>query len=276
MKKQLVTVDGGPSRGAEPMEDALMERRIDRASPIPYYYQLRRIIEEAMTAGAVTPGDALPSEPALCTRFGVSRTVVRQALSDLQRDGLVLRVKGRGTFVAGQKVPESLAQSLLSLYEDAMARGHRVETRVLRLEMEPASPHVAAALHLQPSESIVLLERLRIVDGEPWDLTTAHLPSALCGRILDLDMEQLPLYHTLEEVLGLQLARGRRSIEAAQADSTIARHLDVPEGQPVLILKGITYLEDERPIEYFTGVHRGDRSRFDVDVVRRPTAPLNG
>lgn len=241
---------------------------IDKNSPVPYYYQLRQLLEEAITSGELAMGEQLPSEAALCQSHGVSRTVVRQALADLETEGLITRIKGKGSFVARPKTSEYLVQSLTSLHEDVIARGQRLETTVLRLEREPVSRHVAEGLELQEGEEIVLLERLRAVDGEPWELTTAHLPFDLCAPVLELDMSQRSLYETLESELGLSLHRGVRTVEAGQASKVVASHLEIAEGAPVLFLKGLTYLDDGRPIEQFVGIHRGDRSRFEVELFR--------
>ena len=110
---------------------------IDKASPVPYYYQLRQLLERAVTSGSLEPDRQVPTEAALCERFDVSRTVVRQALSDLEREGLVTRIKGKGTFVSSPKLTEHVIQTLTSFHEDRTAEGQRLETRVLRLEVEP-------------------------------------------------------------------------------------------------------------------------------------------
>jgi GntR family transcriptional regulator len=241
---------------------------IDRSSPVPYYYQLRQILEAEIASGHIGAGDRLPSEAELCDRYGVSRTVVRQTLSDLENESLIVRFKGRGSFVAGPKTSEHLVQSLTSLHEDVQARGQELETNVLRLETEPVSPYVADILKLAPGTEIVLLERLRIVDGVPWQLTTAYLPYALCAAVLELDMSQRALYEVLEQDLGFELHRGRRSVEAGLADKIVGQHLAIRENDPILVLRGSTYLVDGRPIEHFIGIHRGDRSRFDVELYR--------
>ena len=216
----------------------------------------------------LTAGEQIPTEASLCERYDVSRTVVRQALSDLERTGLVTRLKGKGTFVAQPKVSEFVAQSLTSLHEDLSARGERLETKVLRLEVEPVSPHVAAMLELPESEQIVLLERLRFLRGEPLVVTTAYMPHSICAPILELDMSDRSLFETYEQELGLKLHRGMRAMEARAATTEVAHHLGVPEGSPVLAFSGVTYLEDGRPIEYFIGLHRGDRSRFETELFR--------
>ena len=256
-----------------PGDDGQLWGAIDKASPVPYYYQLRQLLERAVTSGALAVGDQIPTEAALCEWYGVSRTVVRQTLSDLERQGLVTRIKGKGTFVATPKLSEHVAQSLTSLYEDLTSRGERLETKVLRLEVQPVSPHVAEMLGLAESERLVLLERLRVVNGEPWVVTTAHMPYALCAPIVELDMSQRSLFQTYERELGFKLQRGHRIIESDLAGKQIAEHLEIEEGAPVLVFKGVTYLEDDRPIEYFVGIHRGDRSRFEVELFRPPQPP---
>jgi GntR family transcriptional regulator len=255
---------------ARPRDDGQLSGTIDKTSPVPFYYQLRLLLERAVTSGALGVGEQVPTEAALCERYDVSRTVVRQALSDLERHGLLTRIKGKGTFVAEPKLSELVAQSLTSLHEDLAARGQRLATKVLRLEVEPVSPHVAQMLRLPESERIVLLERLRLLNGQPLVMTTAHMPYSLCAPILELDMTDRSLFETYEQELGLKLHRGTRAVEARAAGSEIAKHLGIQEGAPVLTFTGVTHLEDGRPIEYFVGIHRGDRSRFEVELFRSP------
>src|SRR5207244_11726861 len=127
--------------------------------------------------------------------------------------GLGTRHKGKGTFVAAPKVSEFVAQSLTSLHEDLSARGERLETKVLRLEVEPVSPHVAQILDLPESEQIVLLERLRFLGGEPLVVTTAHMPYSLCAPTLDLDMSVRSLFATYECEPGHKLHRGTHALK---------------------------------------------------------------
>jgi GntR family transcriptional regulator len=247
---------------------------IDRTSPVPYYHQLREILEARIESGDLPADAQLPGEHSLCGVYGVSRTVVRQALSDLEAIGLVVRRKGKGTFVAAPKTPEGLVQSLGGLYDDVRARGQELHSRVLHLSRARPTPAMARLLELAPGEEIVLLERLRYVEGEPWVVTTTHLPLSLAEPLLGMDMTERSLYRTLEEDLGLHLHAARRTVEAARAGETLARHLGISEGSPVLLLKSLTLLADGRPVEYFVAWHRGDRSRFEVTLESRlPTAP---
>jgi GntR family transcriptional regulator len=268
-----VTLGSSPTSVAD---DGEIGGTIDKTSPVPYYYQLRQLLERAVTSGSLAVGQQIPTEAALCERFDVSRTVVRQTLNDLERQGLVTRIKGKGTFVAAPKLSEHLVQSLTSLHEDLASRGERLETQVLRLEVQPISPHVAEMLRLPETDQIVLLERLRFLNGEPLVVTTAHMPLALCAPILELDMTGRSLFETYERELGYSLHRGTRAIEARLAAKDIAHHLGIPEGAPVLVFTGVTYIEGGRPIEYFVGIHRGDRSRFEVELFRPSQVSVPG
>lgn len=245
---------------------------INRSSKTPYYEQLRAILAEAMHDGRLTVGEQLPSEAQLCERYDVSRTVVRQALIELTYEGLITRHKGRGSFVAAPKMDEHLAQSLSGLAEEVQARGQQLTNQILTFERAEASPQVAPILGLVTGEAVIHLERLRMLNGEPHVVTSTWLPYDLCAPLLDFDMRHRSLYQTLEHELGLVLARGQRTIEANAMTERLAGLLDAAERDPVLVLKSVAFLDDGRPIEHFVAWHRGDRTRFDVELVRERRA----
>lgn len=248
--------------------------RIDRNSWTPYYAQLRAIIEADISSGSLPVGAQMPSEARLCEEYGVSRTVVRQALMELTNEGLISRIKGRGSFVAPPKVDEHLAQSLIGLAEEVSARGGRLENKILGFGRQEAPTHISRILGLGPDEDVIRLERLRLVDGEPWVVTTTYLPSTLCAPLLEFDMSSRSLYATLEHDLGLTIHHGRRTIEAALAGPERGVLLQLDPGAPVLLLQSTSYLADGRAIEYFIAWHRGDRSRFDAQLYRNAVPKL--
>jgi GntR family transcriptional regulator len=253
-------------------------RIIDRDSPIPFYYQLERILTEEIESGRYGPGDRLPGEHELCETFDVSRTVVRQALAEMEAEGLLRRRKGRGTFVAPKKseAGEGLFQNLTGLYEDVSARGGTLKSEVRRFEVAPAPGLVAAELGLGEGDPVVVLDRLRFVDGVPWVLATTYLPEDLCPRLLGEEMENQSLYAVLEEKCGVRILHGRRSVEAVAASAAVARSLGIEERDPILLLRSTSYGEGDRPVEHFIAHHRGDLSRFEVNLMRRREASGGG
>jgi GntR family transcriptional regulator len=245
-----------------------MRRGIDRSSVVPFYHQLKQLLIEDIRRRGLAPGDRLPGDHELCARFEVSRTVVRQALSELESEGLVERVKGRGTFVAQPKTSEGLVQSLTGLFEDVAARGGHLRSEVRRLEVVPADEVIAAKLEIDPGSPVIVLERLRFVDDEPWVLTVTYLPEDLAPGLVEEDLTDKSLYGLLESTYGVKLVRGRRAVEAAVANAALARSLGVSRGAPVLVLSSVSVGEGDRPVEYFVAHHRGDRSRFEVELTR--------
>ena len=249
-----------------------MALAINRASPLPFYYQLKQILLTELRKQELAPGDRLPGDHELCNTYNVSRTVVRQALSELETEGVIERVKGRGTFVAQLKTAEHLVQTLTGLYEDVAARGSQLRSEVRRLEVVPADQQIASELELRQGAPVVLLERLRFVDGEPWVLVTTYLPYDVAPGLVDDDLAHQSLYALLETKYDVQLTHGRRSVEAALANDVQAGALAIKVGEPVLVLRSTSYAGG-RPVEMFVAYHRGDRSRFEVALSRsRPAA----
>ena len=251
-----------------PVNHKPVNHKIDFNSPIPFYVQLLDLLRDNIKQGVWQTGGQLPGEHSLCETYAVSRTVVRQALGMLEADGLIVRRKGKGAFVAEPKIAESLAQKLTGFYQDMEEQGRRPLSRVLIQAVIPAPPTIARHLEMLPATPVVQLCRLRYVEGEPIVLVTSYLPHFLCPGLERIDFREQSLYAYLEQVYGLVIARGRRRIEAMVADARQAELLQTPVGAPLLSLESVSYLEDNRPIEYYHAVHRGDRSQFEVELVR--------
>jgi GntR family transcriptional regulator len=200
--------------------------------------------------------------------FGISRTVIRQALNDLVYKGLVIREKGKGTFVAEPKIRESLVQKLTGFYQDMVDQGYTPITHVLKQITIPAVSKIASYLKIELGTPVIEIERLRFVNEEPIALVTTYVPYSLCEALAEADLSNQSLYAFLEKHCGLMIERGHRSIEAVPATEREAQLLRVKKGAPLMLLDSVSYLADGTPVEYYHAVHRGDRSRFDVQLVR--------
>ncbi|MEV0288928.1 GntR family transcriptional regulator [Kribbella sp. NPDC050820] len=244
---------------------ANLESPFDRSTPLPLYYQLKQWLSARIVSGELQPGEQIPSELELCERFGISRGVVRQALNELQYEGLIDRERGRGTFVSGPKTAEGLISGLRGLAEDAASRGQSIDSRVLVLREVPASASVASALELAEGDPVVELERVRSLDGEPHVLALTYLPAALVPGLADRDLSgSESLYRILREDYGLVNVSSRRRVEASVAGAREAELLGVEPGAPLLVLRSVGYAPGQRPLDYFMAYHRGDRSSFEV------------
>jgi GntR family transcriptional regulator len=114
----------------------------------------------------------------------------------------------------------------------------------------------------------VEVERLRLLDGEPWAHTVTQFPRGVGEALLTADLTDVSLYGLLERHGQVRFERARRSIEAGVAPTVVATLLGIADGAPVLVMRSISYDDTGMPVERFTGHHRGDRSRLDIDVRR--------
>lgn len=238
---------------------------IDRTAQEPMHEQLRRLLLDAIDRERLRPGDALPGEHRICAQYGVSRTVVRQTLARLEREGRVERRRGKGTFVAAPLTSESLVHTLTGLYDEVERRGGHVHSDVLRHETAAADASVAAALEIPVGASVVVLERLRFVDGEPWSLSTTWMPEAIGAVTLGADLTEASLYQLLA-AHGIVATQGTRSAEATVATAEQARRLGVGDGVALLRLRSVGRDAHGVPVEHFVAYHRGDRSRFEFQL----------
>ena len=128
-------------KGAVPARAA----SIDRRSPVPFFFQLKRLIGDELDRGRWEPGDRIPSEPELCKQFGVSRATVRQALAELEREGRLRKERGRGTS-SRSPLERVVLQSAHGFFDEASVAGRTVTSRVLRCELAPLPSWAALAL----------------------------------------------------------------------------------------------------------------------------------
>lgn len=235
---------------------------------LPYYLQLKSVLEEKIDRRELRPGDRLPSEAELCEEFGVSRTVVRQALREMEYEGLIVKKKGKGTFVSEPKIVESFVQQLSGFHQDMAAQNLSTHSVVISLASVECGRHIAKILGLRANSRVVLLKRLRFVEEDPIQLVSSYIPFRLCPDLLSADFREQSLYHFLEE-RGIFISRGYRTIEAVGATAEDVRHFHLEPGSPMIRIESVGYTEDGTPVEYYEAVHRGDRTRFRVELVRK-------
>jgi len=245
-----------------------MEKLINFDSHIPYYIQLMDIVRERVQLKEWNHGDQIPSEKSLCDHYQVSRTVVRQALRELEHEGVICRKKGKGTFISPPKISEGLVQKLTGFYHDMVERGLKPVTQVLHQNVVPANEKVATYLKIMPGARVIDIQRLRFINEEPIQIVTTYIPYEMCPSLATVDLTYRSLYEYLESEYGIVIAKGQRFIEAVLANDTEAALLGIERRAPLLMLDSVSYLENGRPIEYYHAVHRGDRSRFEVELVR--------
>ena len=229
-------------------------------SYLPRYRTIEQALRERIAAGR--PGDALPSDSDLCAEFGVSRMTARTAMHRLAEDGLVLRLPGRGSYVA-EPPSHRRADRLMSFSSEMARRGRLPSSRIVDREIRPAARTAARELRIREGDPIVFLRRVRCADEQPIALERTHLIGTTSPAVMAADLRRESL-HAVLATAGYALRRGTAMVTAAAASGDDARLLEVPRGSPMLVERRTIVDAQGRPIEATESRYPADRYAIDV------------
>lgn len=244
-----------------------MMRKVDKGSPVPLYYQLKNIIAELIENEELKPGDPVPTERELCELHGISRMTVQKAILALVNEGVVYREQGKGTFVAQSKERHRLLQ-LAGFTEEMQRRGLKVATELLSFERKLPTKKVQSDLNLSPQDEVFEVERLRLIDGEPYALETVYLPVMLCPALSGEKLKNASLYDVLSREFGLQIGYAYQTIEPVLINDYESNFLHVKKNSLALLFSRHTYLTDDTPFEVTKAIYRSDKYKFEVALSR--------
>jgi GntR family transcriptional regulator len=244
---------------------------IRRDVNVPYYEQLKHLLLRQIKDDGLQPGDLLPSEAEIGERYAVSRTVVRQAIGELATAGMLIRRRGKGTFVAEPKIREQFMESTVGFFEDLTSQGHEVLSEVISIDLIRPSEQTASIMDLPDDARVIEVVRLRRVDEMVIALVKSYINSdseQLLDRLRNADLAHTSLYGILEDGWNLRIESGKRSLEAIRAEGMLARLLEISAGDPVIYIESVGSDDRGEVVEYFQAWHRADRSRLEISVVR--------
>ena len=247
-----------------PVERVIQRFEIDRASPVPLWFQAAQHLEHAIEGGDLPPGTHFENEILLADRLGVSRPTMRRAFEHLVDKGLIVRRRGIGTRVVQPKVRRPL--ELTSLYDDLAGSGQQPTTSVLSFEIESAGAEVGDRLRIAEEDPVVRIERLRSARENPIAKMTNYLPADL----VDFDAEDLAgsgLYALLRRA-GVHLHSATQTVGARSATSAEATLLGEPRGAALLTMQRETMDDTGRIVEYATHLYAASRYSFEIHLVR--------
>lgn len=248
----------------------LEEGKIDKSVPVPLYYQLKEAILDEIRKGNYESGSMIPTEKNISDFFQISRTTVRQAITELVQEGWMYRVKSKGTFIAQKKIQQDFMQKL-ETYEEQMKRlGVVPKTEILEFRVVYAPHIVAEKLQIPEKSEVIYLYRKRFADEVPIVLVETYLPMADCEFIIDEDMQTESLYKKLGKTENTRIYCVKRIVEAVEASSNDVKLLNIKKGKPVQKFETVGYNVFGKPIEYSIARYRGDYNRFEVTIIADP------
>lgn len=234
----------------------------------PLHARLRERLRADILEGRLKPHDQLPSESQLVRRHEVSRITVRQALAALLAEGLIVKLHGKGSFVAPPRVSQRLTR-LEGLSEALGGNGREVATRVLGFDDVAAPDAVAAQLGLDAGSAVSELLTLRYADREPLSLNRSWLPAEIGARVRKADIARRDLVSIFETDLGIGVGRAEVRISAAAASRLERRHLGLAEHAPVLKVERVVHAAaGDRPLQVEASAYRADSFDCRLTVTR--------
>ena len=248
----------------------LENKELDKSVPIPLYFQLKKLIVDEIKSKNYEVDSLIPTEKELSDQFNISRTTVRQAITELVQEGWLYRIKSKGTFIARQKLPQDFLQRLETFGDQMERLGVKASTKVVEFKVEQASGEVADNLEIEEGSKVIYLFRYRFGDNDPVVTVATYLPYDRCSFLMDYDFEKSSLYDCLATHRETRIYGAHRLVEAVEANAEDEKYLDIKKGAPVQLVHTVGFTDEGVPLEYSIARYRGDMSRFQTTVYMVP------
>ncbi|MDV4152251.1 GntR family transcriptional regulator [Clostridium sp. AL.422] len=234
---------------------------IDKSSPIPVYYQLKNDLISKISEGVWKPGECISSERELCEIYGVSRMTIRQAIGELVQEGVLLRIKGKGTFVCEQTFKQ---KDMMSFSEIVKQMGKNLRSEIVEFKKIPTPEDCADIFSLDELYKII---RKRIVDDECVAIEKVYIPVDYCGYI-DEDMLKGSLFKILDD-FGYKVDYSQSSIVSVIMNNELKELFSVSDQVPMLKIISKTYDSNNKLIFLEEAIYRSDKFILEVNISRR-------
>jgi DNA-binding GntR family transcriptional regulator len=211
--------------------------------------------------------ELLPSERDLAQEFSVSRPTVRKALASLEEEGVISKSEGRGYLVkfSSEKYVDHELDSFIGFFQDAVQQGKKISSKIIQQTIIPADPTISKCLELEPDTLILVLERIRYIDGYPTCIAKSCIPLSVLPEIIEHDFAKESLFSVLESK-GISLAYAKRSIEVIPSTDLENLYLDLDNNEPVFVFTSIGFTKDQKPFEYEISKYPAFKTKFESTV----------
>jgi len=238
---------------------------IDKYSHIPVYYQIKNYILEKITSDEWEKDKPIPSERELCELMKVSRMTVRQAIGELEKDGILYKIRGKGTFIAKSKIEQ---KNIMSFSELVKSKGIKPSTDILEFGKDIVNLDIAKAMGVDSETLFYKIKRLRKADGEPVAIEEVFVPMHYCPDIEKYDLTG-SLYEILHDEYNYKIDEIILNIDAIMPSEYEQKFLKVDKNVPLLKAEGISITSLGKEIFYEISCYRSDKFSYKVSVYSR-------
>jgi GntR family transcriptional regulator len=238
---------------------------------LPIYYQIGQTIKNWIADKEYAPGDKIPSENELAQEFKVSRLTVRQAISQLIREGLLVSRRGYGTTVSDNKsLLNNLTLESIGFVDAIFYQAQKAKTRSAKITRISPSKLIREKLQLSAKdEEVIQIKRVRFQGGVSFNYITNYLPVDIGSKITEDALYKKAFSQILEEDLGIQFGEAFQTISSIFANHEVAEKLGIPSGSPMLFVERIMYTKRLKPVALSEISYRGDRFKYSIRFKKR-------
>lgn len=250
------------------IQDLKKDFTISLSSNVSMHAQIGDYFRMKIKSGELKPEEQIVAETEICSEFGISRTTIRQAMDSLVEEGLIVRRRGKGSFVAGTKLNRPY-NYLYNFTENMKEIGARPSSKVFICRVEDADSEVYETLKMPSTQSLVFhLKRLRLADNKPILIEETFIPYYLCQGIEKIDFSSESLYKTISDKYGLNVFHAVETIDAVLITKDDAKKLDCEENIPGFKISRISQLDSGFTFEYTKSITNAARCSFKMDLYK--------
>jgi GntR family transcriptional regulator len=244
-------------------------RGVDKNSDVPIYVQLKDALKSDILEKRIKPNEKIPSETVLARDCCISRMTVRHTIRELQKEGWIFTKHGKGSFASSQNNTQMLIK-LDGFSTEMIKLGFKVNSKILEVKktgFNNDSMDAYSGLQEEKKNALVIIRRVRFVEGQPFAIESSFLPLHIGKDLLVRGFdEHFSIYRFLEEELTIRLSRADHVIEPKLITQRDAKLLGIKSGMPVLFISGTTFSKSNEPIEFIKGIYLADRYKLKVNI----------
>lgn len=259
---------------AKPTKNSGRISATDSSLPTPLYYQVYSALRGKIIEREYADGDKFLNEKEVTEAYDVSRITARRALSELAKDGLVVRERGRGTHVTYKTPEQPIQASMDGMLENLLSMGLDTEVSLLEFGYITPTENIAQVLQCSPTNLVQHSVRVRGLDGRPFSYLTTYVPESIGRTYAREDLGTQSLLSLLEKG-GVLVTRAEQTISAILASPEVAQSLDVALYSPLIQIIRTVYDQDNRPVEYIISLYLPDRYQYRMSLSRVRSSELN-
>lgn len=239
--------------------------KIDPASPLPLYYQLKEILLDNIHSGVWNIGELIPSENQLCEEYNISRNTAQRAIKELVQDGILSRRQGIGTFITAPKIEQDLS-GVYSFTDTMIKNGITASSKVLSLTVEPAGKKHGEILGVKETDPLIVLTRIRYANNAPMMVETSRIPQALVPGLEDKVSENTSLYETFTNDYQIFVTRIKEVFEPVLTSKQESKWLQIDPESPAILLERTAYTAQGQAVEFCRSIVPGNKCRFYTEM----------